>query len=361
VRRAAAILCLALLGAGAAAAAQRGRIVGLRSRGESDASVIEVQGDRPLSFTTLRLTDPPRVVLDFVDTELHGVPREQRVDDGTVLRVGAAAAGARVARVVIELAGDAEFDVRADGARLDVRVPRLAAAVAQQAAPAPASAAPASAAAAGPAAAAATEPAAAAATEASPPATAAAPVALAAVEPGSTRAATAEAPPAPSASAAGPGADERARAALPTVSLAGRGRAAPSALASADRPAATALVRERPAHEPPNQRGPAPHTSITGIGFRPGGGGAVLVHSEHPLDCTVGGEGRAVLLHLRGAEIRRPNDRRPLDTRFFGGPVERVVPLAVPGGVDLRIELREPVDYQLQQASGLLTLTFSGR
>jgi hypothetical protein len=66
-----------------------------------------------------------------------------------------------------------------------------------------------------------------------------------------------------------------------------------------------------------------------------------------------------VLLHLKGAEIKRPNDRLPLDTRFFGGAVERVVPLSVPGGVDLRIELRGPAPYQLQQGDGVLSVTFS--
>ena len=49
---AAALLSVAALGA----APKRGRIIGLRVRGDADVAVIEVQGDRPLSFTTLRLT-----------------------------------------------------------------------------------------------------------------------------------------------------------------------------------------------------------------------------------------------------------------------------------------------------------------
>jgi hypothetical protein len=102
----------------------------------------------------------------------------------------------------------------------------------------------------------------------------------------------------------------------------------------------------------------ASHTSITGIGFRPGGGGEVIVRSDRPLDYGVTGDGRAVLLHLRGAEIRRPNDRRPLDTSFFGGAVGRIVPQVVAGGVELRIELRAPVDYQLRQEDGVLAISF---
>ena len=49
----------------------RGQLVSLHARPESDATVIEVASDRPLSFTTLRLASPPRVVLDFPDTELR--------------------------------------------------------------------------------------------------------------------------------------------------------------------------------------------------------------------------------------------------------------------------------------------------
>ena len=73
MRRAAgykALLVAALLAWTAQGAAQkRGRIIGLRVRGDALVAVIEVQADRPLSFTTLRLTAPPRLVLDFADWE----------------------------------------------------------------------------------------------------------------------------------------------------------------------------------------------------------------------------------------------------------------------------------------------------
>ena len=109
----------------AANASERSRIVALRARSDADASVIEVEGDRPLSFTTLKLAGPPRVVVDVADATLDAAARDFLVEDGTVRRVAAAAAGSRTARIVIELAGEAEFDVRAEGNRLDVRVPRL--------------------------------------------------------------------------------------------------------------------------------------------------------------------------------------------------------------------------------------------
>jgi hypothetical protein len=98
---------------------------------------------------------------------------------------------------------------------------------------------------------------------------------------------------------------------------------------------------------------------ITGIGFRPVRGGEVIVRSDHPLEYGVSGDDRAILLHLRSARIPVANNRRPLDTRFFDGPVERVEPLAVAGGTDLRIVLRAPAEYQLEQTGSVLTVTFS--
>src|SRR5207244_2015446 len=73
-----------------------------------------------------------------------------------------------------------------------------------------------------------------------------------------------------------------------------------------------------------------PRRAITGIGFRPNAGGEVIVRSDQPLEYGVSGEDHAILLHLPSTGIPLPNNRRPLDTRFFDGPVERVVPVTVP-------------------------------
>ena len=99
--------------------------------------------------------------------------------------------------------------------------------------------------------------------------------------------------------------------------------------------------------------------SITAIGFRPVRGGEVIVRSDHPLDYGVSGDDRSILLHLRSARIPVANNRRPLDTRYFEGPVERVVPQPVADGTDLRIVLRAPAEYQLEQSGSVLTVTFS--
>ena len=531
-----------------AAPPKRGRITGLRVRSDDAGSVVEVQADRPLSFTTLRLAAPPRVVLDFPDAEVDGAPREQEIEDGTVRRVGAAAVGARTARVVIELSSESEFDVRAVGPRLDVRIPRspsvgagrkpsAAPAAVASAAPvlappappggpgpspsAPDPAAPparaadvaaergaseqssnqqpaaADAAAAqssrvgqaavqkvaedagrqrlgiglGAEAKAATEAAAEVAERASAEKQAtqeqraaaakraaeeqraaaakrAAAEQQAAVEKRAAeeqqaaaqrwaaderqaaaekqaeadqRAATAKraaaeqqataerqavidqqaaagkatqaaegrealakqaaveraaemqaaeeravATAALAAPSPAPGVEVDPRKALPTVSLAGQSsRPRPPVPAEPAAPRGTAASRAE-VHAPraPHAAEPA-HASepgrvlITGIGFHPRGGGSVLVRSERPLEFGVTGEDRVVLVHLKGAELRRPNDRLPLDTRFFGGVVERVVPLVVPGGIDLRIELRGPSAYQVQQGDGVLSVTFA--
>jgi hypothetical protein len=303
-------------------------------RGDADAAVVEVAADRPVSFTTLRLSSPPRLVLDFADADLVGVPAEQEVEDGTIRRVGAAAAGAQTARVVVELAGEAEFDVHADGARLEVRVPRL-------------------------------RPALAAATPADGPARTVAP------EPASSSEGEAES-----------ALEARKRASLPTVSLAGQapanapqgapeasateapatsasGASSPAADASAGAPAPAAEQRQVARAEAPKQRASRRgRPSISGIGFHPQGAGEVIVRSDRELEYGVESEENAILLHLAGASIPLANNRRPLETSVFGGPVQRIVPLPGPGGTDVRIELREKAAFALRQDGGVLTLTF---
>lgn len=315
---------LALLLASAALAQEpRGRILELKAGGDAQASAVEIVGDRPLSFTTLKLNAPPRVVVDFADTELLADERELSIDDGTVRRAGAAVAGARTARVVIELAAEAEFDVRAVGNSVEVRVPRPAPLLAQA--------------------------------EARPQ------------EPP-------QAPPKQKKSA--PETEAQVRAALPKVALVGSRPAAPAPAAppaaleppARKREPAIAAAKKKASEHPERQaRAPQrkvamaekPRHSITGIGFRPQNGGEVIVRSDHPLEYGVSGEGSAVLLHLPGAGIPLPNNRRPLDTQFFGGPVQRIVPVAVVGGTDVRIELKGQTGYQLQQSGSVLTVTFT--
>ncbi len=423
-----------------AVAQERGRLIKVRAGGDAAESFIELVGDRPLSFTTLKLRSPARVIVDFADTDLALAERDLPVDDGTIRRVAAAPAGQKTARVVIELLADAEFAVRAHGSTIEVRVPRIAPLLAKVereptgpgAQPLPEAARAAGSPGARTQVAAAEPPS----TGPNPAATGPSPqlapspeVAQEAAAGGGAQAARSsavgdavaaagqagapdEARAAPSsaeasAPAGAAAAESQKRASLPTVALVGsrqslpppesaparkrrekeervaayaaaqRGAAEQSAAAqraarerrlvaaAGQRSAAERAAEERSAGKraaPDRQRKvatAAPRHSITGIGFRPVGGGEVIVRSDQPLEYGVAAEGDAVVLHLPGAGIALPNNRRPLDTRFFGGPVQRVVPLAVASGTDLRIEVRGHADYQLAQAGGVLTVTFS--
>jgi len=478
------VLALVALPAAAGLSAGAGRLLAVRPAGDAQASVIELVGDRPLSFTTLRLLSPPRVVIDVADADASGVAGAQVVDDGTVRRVGVASVGT-TARVVIELAGDTEFDVGAVGTVVQVRVARLAPLVARAEPPPPArppvevpppavrpdgpparvaeppperrvalqeaqqpSRPPATLQAAPPAPAPA-EPrqatpvaiAAAPTVVIPPPSATAAPVVVAQVSPPPEKPA-AETPPAASASRARPPevaatpppavakpppevaatpppavakpppaatpppavanpppvAITRAEPAAPPPPPTAAERAPPTtpppAAARPPAPAAKPPPERRVARaeggasreeverarasiptvsivaSPPPAAAPAPATaaarpapartraSITGIGFRPSAGGIVLVRSDRPLDYAVTGADRVVVVHLRGAGIPLPTNRLPLDTRFFDTPVVRVVPEPVPGGVDLRIELRGLARYELSQSPGVLTIAF---
>ncbi len=141
----------------------------------------------------------------------------------------------------------------------------------------------------------------------------------------------------------------RERAGLPTVSLVGSQRPE-----SAEGTTPAVAQRAAPARSPAKG-----HAAITGIGFRPQSGGEVIVRSDRPLQYGVSSSDRAVLLHLPNAAIPVANNRRPLDTRVFGGPVQRVVPHEVKGGAEVRIELREPAEVHLNQSGSLLTLSFT--
>jgi AMIN domain len=299
-----------------AAAEEQARLLGIRTGGDDRTSGVVIKGDRPLSFTTLKLTSPPRVVVDFADSEIAAESRELEIGDGTLKRAALAQAGAKTARVVIELVADAEFDIRTDGNEVEVRVPR--------------------------------------------------PVPLA----------SAAQPQAPAQSDA----EAEKVASLPKVSLVGSPVPAPDA-GEPERSAERAASVDKPVEERVKSVGKPPPRAkaanqadrkqpvsvaldgqqrhITGIGFRPVSGGEVIVRSDLPLEYGVSGDDGAVLLHLPSAAIPIANNRRPLETRFFDGAVQRVVPVPVAGGTDVRIELREPAEYQLAQNGSVLTVTFS--
>jgi len=116
------LVCGALALAFGATADEQGRLLGVRIGGDDRTSGVVIESDRPLSFTTLKLLSPPRVVVDFADTDVAAEQRELEIGDGTLRRAAVAQAGSRTARVVIELVADAEFDIRSEGNTVEVRV-----------------------------------------------------------------------------------------------------------------------------------------------------------------------------------------------------------------------------------------------
>jgi len=400
------VACCALALALGAAAEEQGRLVGVRARADAKASTVEIEGDRPLSFTTMKLLSPPRVVVDFADTDVAAEPRELEIEDGTLRRAAVAQAGSRTARVVIELAVDAEFDVRAEGNRVEVRVPR-------------------------PGAVAEAEPHGEGAGDAEAEKVASLPkVSLVGSKPAQppedgrtdrqrTAAEKAEAlkktlaeqrkreaeekaarklalkngrkvgpraapkpPPEPAAqvdravpqSSPDPAAKVERPVAEPSPEGAAKLERAPQVTpptpaakletpqpetVPAPPPAVAEKLPEQAPARPKTRAAMAGERHITGIGFRPIQGGEVIVRSDHPLEYGVSDDAGAVLLHLPSAAIPLSNNRRPLDTRFFHGAVERVVPMPVPGGTDVRIELRQHAEYQLAQNGSVLTVTFA--
>jgi AMIN domain-containing protein len=306
---------LALLLTGSSASA--GHLVAVRAVTGTESTVVQLDSDAPPSFTTMKLASPPRVVVDLADTSAAGVAPEQQIGDTVVRRIAVAEAGAHTTRVVIELAEDADFDVRASQTRVEVRIPR-AVAVAMAEVPAPAGEAP--------------------------QVATAAPLAAAT----EVQADAGESPGEEAKAKSIPEIAERA--ALPTVALVGA-------------PAPGGANSGRPAASLPNsgRKAPAGQIRISGIGFRPLGGGEVLVRSDRPVEYEVSAADTSVLIHLRSAHIPLQNNRRPLDTRFFEGTIQRVVPLQVPGGTDIRIELRQRAEVHLEQSGPLLTVSFTPR
>ena len=304
---------LALLLTGTSASA--GHLVAVRAVSGSESTVVQLDADAPPSFTTMKLASPPRVVVDLADTSAQGVAAQQDVADSAVRRIAVAEAGAHTTRVVIELAADAEFDVRASQSRVEVRIPRPPVVAAAEAAP--------------------------------PSAVSRAAPVVAETERDADEDTEGANEPTPPRKAIPETAE---RASLPTVSLVG----APSPVAEPQHKPAVAARSPRP-------RMPAGRTAITGIGFRPLAGGEVIVRSDRPVEYEVSTAETAVLIHLRSARIPLMNNRRPLDTHFFEGPIERVVPLEVPSGTDIRIELRQRAEVHLEQSGPLLTVSFTPR
>src|SRR5262249_57505739 len=106
----------------------------------------------------------------------------------------------------------------------------------------------------------------------------------------------------------------------------GAGRAAPARVGAQAETAAPPPSRGETAGSEVSSR----RKTLTLVGFSPDKS-RVYVRTNEPVRYTVSqADDRTVVLELENTTITRRNDRRPLDTRFFSGPVVQITPK--PGG-----------------------------
>jgi hypothetical protein len=99
--------------------------------------------------------------------------------------------------------------------------------------------------------------------------------------------------------------------------------------------------------------------TVTLVGFSPDKS-RVFVRTNEPVHYTVSmADDRTVVLELENTSFQRSNDRRALDTRYFGGPVVQIAPRPA-GGKTVRVSvtLRDKVEYQARQDGNEVSLQF---
>ena len=96
------------------------------------------------------------------------------------------------------------------------------------------------------------------------------------------------------------------------------------------------------------------------VGFSPDKS-RVFVRTSEPVHYTVSqADERTIVLELENTSIHRSNDRRPLDTRYFGGPVVEISPRPASGKtVRVSVTLRDKVGYQARQDGNEVSLLFA--
>jgi hypothetical protein len=138
---------------------------------------------------------------------------------------------------------------------------------------------------------------------------------------------------------------------------AAQARAAPKpvVVAQADTPVQAPSRGETAGSEVSSRR-----KTVTLVGFSPDKS-RVYVRTNEPVRYTVSqADDRTVILELENTTLSRSNDRRPLDTHFFGGPVVQISPQAGSGRtVRVAVTLRDKVGYQARQDGNEVSLQFA--
>ena len=352
--------CLALLGAAVNARAQNAVTSVSYKNGN-----VEIASTQPPNFTTLTMSDPPRLVVDIANAVFRGVPPEIPVNDGkltSIKNVSYGQGNAAVARVLIGLTKELDTDIATNGNTLIVKLngpPAVAEddlgegpppAAAQPPPSAPVAAAPTPA-----------PPKPSETVASAPPPTggmmdpdsaddqAAAPPPAAAAPPPPEPVAAA-APPPPATPPAPPASEDGDDVGAPPPSA----NAPPAALPVAAAPAPTpqAPVSATPVEVSSRRK------RLAWLGFRPTDS-QVFIRTNEPVNYSVSeGPGGTVLVRIENTQIRRQNDRRKLDTHFFSTPVASIVARQVRRDVVVEIRLKTHTSYQAVQRGPEVDLSF---
>ncbi|GEM_PF-169417 len=95
----------------------------------TEKTIVEIEGEEPMIYTTFRLSDPDRLIIDMAEVDLSRFADEIQVENGPIraIRPGSGG-GSNVSRLEFELSGVVETDVRTEGLNLVVEVTQVAAA-----------------------------------------------------------------------------------------------------------------------------------------------------------------------------------------------------------------------------------------
>jgi type IV pilus assembly protein PilQ len=101
----------------------QGEILGIQVHDLQEKTEIVVEGQQPMIYTTFRLTDPLRLVVDMAGVTLGPSVSEIAVNNGTVTTVlPKAVEGTKVSRLEVGLAESVESNVRTEGTNLIIEV-----------------------------------------------------------------------------------------------------------------------------------------------------------------------------------------------------------------------------------------------
>jgi hypothetical protein len=98
--------------------------------------------------------------------------------------------------------------------------------------------------------------------------------------------------------------------------------------------------------------------SLVGLRFN-NGGMSVFVRTNEPVSYHVSERPNGLVVTIENTRIRRRNDTRPLDARFFDSPVAKVQAIQNRGDVEVNIDLKTHVAYQATQTGPEVQLSFN--